>query len=62
MAELSHELHERIERLCAEGDEFLDQSRYEDALARYGAAWNLLPEPRTNWSAREWIMAANGTK
>jgi tetratricopeptide (TPR) repeat protein len=60
MAELSQELHERIQRLCAEGDELLDQGRYEDALARYGSAWQLLPEPRTDWSAGEWIMAAIG--
>ena len=60
MAELPRELHERIKRLCAEGDDLLDQGRCEDALARYGSAWELLPEPRTDWSAGEWIMAAVG--
>jgi tetratricopeptide (TPR) repeat protein len=60
MAELSHELHERIKRLCAEGDEVLGRGRYEGALARYGAAWELLPEPRTDWAAGEWIMATIG--
>jgi tetratricopeptide (TPR) repeat protein len=60
MAELPQELHERIQRLCAEGDGLLDQGRFDDALARYDSAWQLLPEPRTDWSAGEWIMAAIG--
>jgi tetratricopeptide (TPR) repeat protein len=60
MAELSQQLHERIQGLCAEGDNLLDQDRYEDAIARYESAWQLLPEPRTDWSAGEWIMAAIG--
>lgn len=60
MAELPQELHQSIKRLCAEADEFLDQSRYEDALARYWTAWELLPQPRHDWSAGEWIMAAIG--
>lgn len=60
MAELPDPLHERIQRLCAEGDELLVEERHDDALARYHSAWELLPEPRTDWEAAEWIMAAIG--
>src|SRR5215212_4352371 len=42
--ELPIELLGRIERLCAEGDELLDQGRCGDALVRYQLAWELLPE------------------
>jgi len=58
MAELPDELHERIQRLCAEGNDLLDQERYEDAVARFSSAWELLPHPRTDWDAATWILAA----
>jgi tetratricopeptide (TPR) repeat protein len=60
MPELPDAVYDSIKRLCADGDELLDQDRFEDALACYKAAWARLPEPRTDWSAAEWIMAAIG--
>jgi len=58
--ELDDSVHEEIQRLCAEGDERAQAGHYPDALKRYWAAWDLLPEPRTQWEAATWILAAVG--
>lgn len=60
MAELNPKTHKTIERLCAEGDVLAEKGRYGDAIDRYGKAWDLLPEPRTDWEAATWILGAIG--
>jgi tetratricopeptide (TPR) repeat protein len=60
MTELSDEVHERIESLSEEGDNLADEERYADALQRYWAAWDLLPEPQTSWEAATWLLGAIG--
>jgi tetratricopeptide (TPR) repeat protein len=60
MAELPDDVHERIQAYCAEGDELADGKRYDAAIDRYTAAWNQLPEPRSDWDAALWILTAMG--
>lgn len=60
MAQLSDDTHERIQSLCQTGDEAADEGDYPAALAQYWAAWDLLPEPQTNWEAATWILTAIG--
>ena len=60
MAELSDETHAQIQQLCAEGDQLAEAKRYADALKPYWAAWDLLPEPQTDWEAATWILVAIG--
>jgi len=60
MAELSDEVHERIQALCKKGDALAEKGQYPAALQQYWAAWDLLPEPRTEWEAATWILAAIG--
>src|SRR5215467_14819538 len=60
MAVLPDTVHEQIKRFCAEGDRNAKRRAYPDALASYWAAWDLLPEPRTDWEAATWILAAIG--
>jgi len=60
MADLPDELHEQIKKLCAEGDKLVDEERFDQALTRYQSAWDLLPEPQTDWKAASWILAAMG--
>jgi len=60
MADLPEHVHAEIERLSAQGDEHAKESRYADALGNYWAAWDLLPEPKTEWEAATWILAAVG--
>lgn len=57
---LPDSIHDEIKRLCAVGDESAERGAYADALASYWAAWELLPEPRTNWEAATWILVAIG--
>jgi hypothetical protein len=60
MSELDAAVHERIQALCAEGDMLANEAKYSIALSKYWAAWDLLPEPRTEWEAATWILAAVG--
>jgi len=60
MAELTDSVHDEIKRLCAIGDKHAGRRAYPDALASYRAAWELLPEPKTDWEAATWILVAIG--
>jgi hypothetical protein len=60
MAELDAALYERIQFLCANGDAFAESAEYSKALDQYWSAWELLPEPRTDWDAATWILSAIG--
>ena len=60
MAELDDTTHEQIQSLCADGDELAKNGKFPAALKKYWAAWDLLPEPQTEWDAATWILAAIG--
>src|SRR5262245_10854513 len=60
MAELSDEVHARVQALCEEGDAQAGAQRYAEALQRYWAAWDLLPDPKTEWDAATWLLGAIG--
>jgi len=60
MAELDDIVYQRIKSLCAEGDKFAEQRDFSRALQVYWTAWDLLPEPKTEWEAATWILAAIG--
>ena len=60
MAELSDEIHSEIQRYCAAGDDLAKARKFSEALPSYWAAWDLLPEPKVDWTAATWILAAIG--
>jgi len=60
MAELPDETDTEVQRLCALGDDAAAADRYSEALKSYWGAWDLLPEPKTDWVAATWILAAIG--
>ena len=60
MPPISDELQDEIDCLCARGDTHADASRFPEALALYWEAWDLLPEPKINFEAATWILAAVG--
>ncbi len=60
MSELPDSVHEEIKRLCAIGDERAAARAYSEAIPHYWAAWDLLPEPKTEWDAATWILVAVG--
>jgi len=49
---------DEAERLFAEGEEFADAEEDADALARFRAAWEALPEPRDEQESAIRILAA----
>lgn len=58
--ELDDEVYEKIKRYSAAGDALASQGRYEDAVEQYNEAWRLIPDPRNNWAAATWVLAAIG--
>jgi tetratricopeptide (TPR) repeat protein len=60
MDKLPQELSELIDGLCRKGDHFSGMEQYDDAIEKYGQAWDLLPHPRTDWPAATWILMSAG--
>jgi tetratricopeptide (TPR) repeat protein len=58
--QLSNRTSAQIDALCKSGDESADNGNYPEAIAAYWDAWDLLPEPKTEWEAATWILAAVG--
>lgn len=56
--ELDAKIHEKIKAWCAAGDQLASERKYEDAIAEYNKAWKLVPEPKCDWKASTWILAA----
>lgn len=57
-AELDHSTYARIIEFAAQGDELAEQGAYRDAIKIYIKGWELLPEPKSDWSAATWLLAA----
>ena len=60
MAKLPDDLRQMIDKLCQKGDQFAQIDQADDALDQYEAAWQLLPDPKTDWPAATWILIAVG--
>lgn len=60
MLDLPDTTHSEIQRLSAIGDSLADQRKYSEAIPVYWQAWDLLPEPKTEWEAAAWLLAAIG--
>lgn len=58
--ELPDEVHDRIVRDCEEGDAFVNEERYSEAIACFEQALSLVPTPQEHWDAATWIYAAIG--
>ncbi|MCK9796589.1 tetratricopeptide repeat protein [Pseudomonas sp. MAFF 302030] len=56
--ELPDALHEQISDLCEQGDELAESGDYPAALVEYRQAWELIPQPKENWEAATWVLAA----
>jgi tetratricopeptide (TPR) repeat protein len=60
MLELPDLTYRKIKALCSAGDRKAEEDDFAQALEKYWAAWDLLPEPKTDWEAATWILAAIG--
>lgn len=58
--ELSDAIHGQITQLSMAGDDLAENFRYREAVEKYLQALELLPEPRTDWEACTWLLAAIG--
>jgi tetratricopeptide (TPR) repeat protein len=57
-AELDDSTYAQITEFAAQGDELASQGAYRDAIKIYNKGWELLPEPKSDWSAATWLLAA----
>ncbi|HEY1067084.1 MAG TPA: hypothetical protein VGE52_13265 [Pirellulales bacterium] len=60
MAEMSEAAFAKLTKLCEQGDACMVENDYAGALGHFWDAWDLLPEPQTEWEAATWILAAVG--
>src|SRR4051812_46588029 len=58
MAELPEDTAAQVERLMAEGEAFADAEQDDEALARFQAAWDLLPAPKEEQEPAVQLLAA----
>jgi tetratricopeptide (TPR) repeat protein len=58
--ELPRTAHAAIQHFCAGGDALASAGKYEEAIAEYNRAWEIVPEPKSQWNASTWILAAIG--
>ncbi|MFZ6798952.1 hypothetical protein [Undibacterium sp. Di24W] len=57
---LNESIDAEIKHLCAIGDALAAQGEHAAAVAEYDRAWQLVPEPKNQWEASTWILAAIG--
>src|SRR5262245_21179754 len=59
MAELlPEEIDSEVARLFNEGESLLDADDVDQALARFQAAWGLIPEPKGHWQRALQVLCA----
>lgn len=60
MSELGTSTTEQIRIYCAEGYSSYDSANYNEALALFNKAWQLIPEPQLSYRESGWVLTAIG--
>lgn len=60
MGALSDADYAKIKAYCAQGDDLADNEQYPEALEKYWAAFDLIPDPKEDWEATLWVLVAIG--
>jgi len=60
MKELDDKTNAEIQDLCAKGDGMAENGNFSLALENYWKAFDLVPEPKTDWDTSTWILTAIG--
>ena len=60
MESLPNDIQDSIDSLCEKGDDLCESGNFISAIKCYWEAWDLLPEPKVEWEASTWILAALG--
>ena len=58
--ELDDALFAEITRLTDSGEALFDKGNFKGAIEQYNKALELIPEPKTDWDASVWTIAAIG--
>lgn len=53
-------IFERITLLSEEGNQLGDEERYDEAIEKFSEALELVPEPKRDWEAGNWLSASIG--
>ena len=57
---LSDEVHKRVSLLAEVGSQLFDHANYKEAIEKWNAGLDLLPQPKTDWDAAMWLYASVG--
>jgi tetratricopeptide (TPR) repeat protein len=57
---LPKKISDEVDLLCEEGNVLFDAENYSEAIDKWAAALQLLPEPRFQWAACAWICSSIG--
>ena len=58
--DLPPEVAKAIQPICREAEQLLTRDQHVAAIAKHCEAFSLLPEPKDQWLAGTWILAAIG--
>jgi tetratricopeptide (TPR) repeat protein len=60
MTELPKNIQNTLDSLSEQGNNLCDASKFDDAIQKWRAAMELLPEPCVDWEAYTWLSASIG--
>ena len=58
--ELPKTVSNKVDDLSSQGNDLCDESKFAQAIEKWRAAIELLPEPRVDWEAYTWLSASIG--
>jgi tetratricopeptide (TPR) repeat protein len=58
--ELDDSLYARITELSDQGNDYVEDGNFDEAIEKYKEALALMPEPIEEWEASTWLMTALG--
>lgn len=58
--ELDDAIYEEITKCTDEGEKLFGKGKFREAIEKYNMAMDLIPEPKTDWDASIWTLAAIG--
>ena len=58
--ELPEEIYKNVTDLSEQGNAHSDSERYQEALQQWHSALDLLPDPKSKWTAATWLHASIG--